>query len=98
MQHLVIVKYTDLVRDRAAFETEVEALFQGLTAIDGIHDIRLIPGKPTRGNRFDLIIRISMDENALGAYDESEIHKTWKRDYAKYVLNKAIFDCEDGLL
>ena len=95
MQHLVIVKYTELVRDRQAFEKEVCELFSGLTAIEGIHDVRLIPGKPLRENRYDLIIKIHMDESALSAYDESEIHKTWKREYAKYVLQKAIFDCED---
>ena len=98
MQHLIIVKYTDLVTDRKAFEAEVNRLFSGLTAIYGIHGVTLIPGKPLRENRFDLIIKIDMDEKALEAYDGSQIHKTWKQEYAKYVLKKAIFDCEDGVI
>ena len=95
MQHYVIVKYTNLVTDRKVFEAEVGRLFQGLTAISGIHAVHLIPGKPLRPNRYDLVIRITLDEAALPAYDESAIHQAWKRDYAQYVQQKAIFDCEE---
>ena len=96
MQHLIIVKYTDLVTDREAFRQEVEALFKPLTDIEGVHEVKLIPGKPLRENRYDLIIAIRMDEDVLGVYDECDIHKKWKRDYAKYVAQKAIFDFDEG--
>ena len=95
MQHLIIVKYSEEVTDRAAFAEEVRRLFDGLRAIEGIHDVALIQGKPLRSNRFDLIIKISMDESSLETYDQSDIHLRWKLDYAKYVQSKAIFDCED---
>ncbi|MBQ9409666.1 MAG: hypothetical protein IJU28_09805 [Clostridia bacterium] len=96
MQHLIIVKYSEAVTDREAFLREVGELFKGLTEIKGIRGVRLLPGKPLRENRYDLIIKISMEESALEAYDKSEIHQRWKSDYAKYVLKKAIFDCEDA--
>lgn len=33
-----------------------------------------------------------MDIDVLPTYDESEVHKTWKDRYSKYIESKAIFD------
>ena len=47
-----------------------------------------------RGNRFDLLIRIDMERNALPDYDESAIHRRWKTEYGPLLEKKAIFDYE----
>ena len=67
-------------------------LFNGLTEINGIHSVKLLTNVVDRPNRYDLLIRISMDDAALPVYDDSAIHKKWKNDYGKYLEKKAIFD------
>ena len=94
MLHRIIVKYTELVTDREKFEKEVLELFNPVTSIEGIRSVKTVAGLPLAPNRYDLIIEIEMDRESLEAYNECEPHKIWKRDYAKYVEKKAIFDCE----
>ena len=48
-----------------------------------------------RPNRYDLMIVLDMDPEALPAYDVSEPHIRWKTEYGSVVETKAIFDCED---
>ena len=31
---------------------------------------------------------------ALEEFDNGEIHKEWKEEFGKYIMNKTIFDCE----
>ena len=73
---------------------EVLELFNPVTSIEGIRSVKTVAGLPLAPNRYDLIIEIEMDRESLEAYNECEPHKIWKRDYAKYVEKKAIFDCE----
>ena len=56
--------------------------------------VEVFPNVIDRANRYDVLIRIRMIPEALAVYDDSEIHKTWKRDYGKYLEKKAIFDYE----
>ena len=44
-------------------------------------------------NRHDLMIEMQLSRKALETFDNSEIHKCWKEQYGKYILNKVIFDC-----
>lgn len=93
MLHRIIVKYTTSVTDRDAFAGEVLELFKSTEQIPGIHEVRVIPGLPLAPNRYDLMIEIEMEKDALEAYNDSPAHLTWKRDYARFVESKAIFDC-----
>lgn len=97
MRHCILVKYNETV-DQAAKEKllpEIQKVFAPLTEIDGIESVRLFPCTVDRDNRYDLLIRIEMDPAALPAYDDSEPHRIWKRDYARYLEKKAIFDYEE---
>lgn len=96
MKHCILVKYTAEV-DAAKKEEllpEIKALFSGLTSIEGIHGVEVIPNVVDRPNRYDLLIRIDMEKEILPVYDDSEPHHIWKRDYACYLEKKAIFDYE----
>lgn len=94
MKHHIIVKYNDLVKDRAQFKREAEELFSNALKTEGVNGVKLIEGLPLAENRFDLMIVIDMEKESLPLYNESDYHKAWKRDYGKYILQKAIFDCE----
>lgn len=94
MRHLIIVKYTDAVRDRAALERDIRALFAPAASMPGVNGVQVLSACLTGGKRYDLMIEMNMSREALAAFDASEIHARWKRDFGAYVLQKTIFDCE----
>ena len=94
MLHHILVKWTDDVTDKSALVAEVEALFQGVLDVHGVHSVTVHPNVIDRPNRYDLLIRIDMDEQALPAYDACPTHHHWKDSYGHLVAKKAIFDCD----
>ena len=62
--------------------------------IDGVRGVEFKENCIERENRYDLMIVLEMDEEALPSWDASEIHHRWKDEYGHLVAKKAIFDCE----
>ena len=94
MRHHILVKWKDDAGDRAALANEVRAMFASLTAMEGIHSVRVHPNVVDRPNRYDLMIVLCMDEKALPLYDASAAHQAWKAQYGEKIAAKVIFDCE----
>lgn len=96
MKHCIISKFKPEIgkEQKAAMLPEIKTLFEGLLGIDGIHGVEVIPNCVDRANRYDLLIRIDMEEAALPVYDESELHHKWKDQYGDFLEKKAIFDYE----
>ena len=98
MKHCILIKYMPSVTGREALEPAIRTLFEGLVngpeAVRGVHGVDVIANTVDRGNRFDLLIRIDMERNALSDYDESPIHRRWKTEYGPLLEKKAIFDYE----
>lgn len=92
MKHHIIVKWNETVNDKPAMIPNIKALFEKALSIEGIEQVDLIPNIIDRPNRYDLMIVITMDENALSAYDESIYHKEWKEKYGSFIESKCIFD------
>lgn len=92
MRHHILIKWTDNAPhpDLAS----IRALFLQTLQIPGVHDVSLHPNVIERPNRYDLMIVISMEKEALAAYDASEAHHRWKEAYSSCIASKAIFDCE----
>lgn len=94
MLHHILVKLKESPADREAFRREVEGVFEGVLAIPGVHSVKVLSNVIDRPNRYDLMIVISMDRDALPLYDASEAHLRWKADYGHLIDKKAIFDCD----
>ena len=94
MKHDIIVKLTPEVKgdNFPEFLTNVVMLFSNLHQIPGVHEIHYFPNVISRDNRYDLMIEIDMEEEALEAYDKSVWHQQWKEQYGKYIEKKAIID------
>ena len=88
MKHLILVKWKETVDNASQLKDEAEALFRETLAIPGIHGVK------AAANRYDLMIAIDMDRDALPAYNESAAHKRWKAEYGERIEKKAIFDAE----
>lgn len=95
MLHHIIVKFNETVSDKAALCEEIGQLYAGAAQIPGVHAVALKPNVINRANRYDLMIRLQMDAEALPAWDESDIHHRWKEHYGPMLEKKAIFDCDD---
>ena len=93
MQHYIIVKFTDGT-DFRALERPVREIFAETLSIPGVHGVDVRLSNSERPNRFDMMIVMDMDRDALPAYDVSAPHLRWKRDYGALVAKKAIFDCD----
>lgn len=94
MNHYIIVKFTEGTDVRALAEP-VRKIFEETLAIPGIHALTVKTSNSDRANRYDLMIILNMDKEALAAYDVSEPHLRWKKEYGDRIAKKAIFDCNE---
>ena len=94
MLHHIIVKWNEQVTDKAEMAERAAEAFAEATAIPGVTRCDIIPSCSDRENRYDLMIRMEMTQEALVLYDASPMHKAWKENFTKYMEKKAIFDCE----
>ncbi len=94
MKHDILIKYKpEVSRERKAeLIPEIAELFGHTTEIPGIHGVELFPNIVDRENRYDLLIEIDMERDALEAYDSSVWHRRWKEEYGELLAGKAIFD------
>ena len=94
MKHYIIAKLCDSSM-RDSLVEPVQALFDGLLTMPGIHSVQVKANCVDRPNRYDLMIIIDMDRSALEAYDASEPHNEWKKTYGSLLKEKTIFDSEE---
>ena len=94
MKHCIIVKFIEGT-DYRALEKPVLGIFEETLSIPGIHGVELRLSNSDRPNRYDMMIVMDMEKDALPAYDVSEPHLRWKTEYGGLVAKKAIFDCDD---
>ena len=94
MKHYIIVKFKEGT-DVRNLEKPVRSVFEETLSIPGIYRVDVRLSNSDRSNRYDMMILINMDQEALPSYDVSEPHLKWKSQYGELIEKKAIFDCED---
>lgn len=94
MKHYIIVKFTEGT-DVKALVGPVQKIFEETLSIPGIRELDIRTSNSDRSNRYDMMIVMKMDQEALPAYDASEPHHRWKEEYGDRIAKKAIFDCEE---
>ena len=92
MRHHILVKWKEEVPKPDI--APIEALFKPVLSSPGVYSISFHPNVIEKPNRYDLLILLCMDKEALPAYDASQAHKQWKETYGSSIAQKAIFDCE----
>ena len=95
MKHFILAKFKPGVADKAALLAPIRSLFSAASDIPGVRGAEVYPCCVDRPNRYDVMIVLDMDPEALPAYDASEPHHRWKEQYGPITAKKAIFDCED---
>ena len=94
MRHFIVVKFDDTV-NICELEGQISELFHRALDIDGVDKVEIYISNTNLPNRHDLMIEMMLTQDALKAFDGSEIHKKWKSDYAPYIVQKTIFDCDE---
>ena len=94
MRHHILIKWNDQAPDHDRLRQEIETLFQATLDVPGIHRVDVLPSVIDRPNRYDLLVLLTMDRDALDAYDACAPHHTFKETYTPYMAQKAIFDCD----
>lgn len=94
MKHYIIAKYNDSVTDKAALLPRIREIFSAASSIDGVHGAEVYPCCIDRENRYDVMIVVEMEKEALSNYDVSEMHHLWKDEFTPLLEKKAIFDHE----
>ena len=93
MKHHIIVKFAPGT-DVKAIADPVRRIVEETLGIPGIYGVDVVLSNSDRSNRYDMMIVIDMDKEALPAYDASEPHLRWKSEYGSITEKKAIFDCD----
>lgn len=93
MKHCILAKFYKDYDWKKDLE-KIKSIFDELIPL-GVTKVEYITNCIDRENRFDLLIRITMDKEFLSIYDKSAPHLKWINTYAKNVEKKAIFDYED---
>jgi hypothetical protein len=94
MKHYIITKFKEGT-DVKALAGPVRDIFEELLETPGFHSLDVRTNCVDRSNRYDLMILISMDPEALPFYDASKPHHRWKSEYGDIIEKKTIFDCEE---
>lgn len=94
MKHYIIAKYNDTVADKAALLPRICEIFSVASEIPGVYGAEVRSNCIARDNRYDVMIVLDMDKEALPAYDASEMHHLWKDEFTPLLEKKAIFDHE----
>ena len=94
MKHYILAKWNEKVTDKAALLPPITALFGAVSTISGVYGAEIYPCCIDRSNRYDVMIVLDMDKEALPNWDASAIHHQWKDEYGSLIEKKAIFDHE----
>lgn len=93
MKHYIIVKFDESV-DANEMVSQIRELFHKALDINGVDKVEIYVSNIDLPNRHDLMIKMSLSQIALELFDNSEVHKKWKSEYGRYIIQKKIFDCE----
>ncbi|NLB91288.1 MAG: hypothetical protein GX786_08750 [Clostridiales bacterium] len=93
MNHYIIVKYLPHITRKEEMYHEIVSLFKEALQLEGIKKVEVYQASVVSDIRYDLMIHMVMEKEALPIFDHSWIHHEWKKNYAQYISHKVIFDC-----
>jgi Stress responsive A/B Barrel Domain. len=97
MQHYIIVKFNDFAANHDELIAEITTLFKQAESLPGVYSVSVRRACILSDIRYDLMVIMDMEREALATFDASPIHREWKERFGKYLKHKVIFDCEDKI-
>ena len=93
MVHYIIVKWVQGV-DKKRLAEKVRTLYADAVKIPGIQAVEIKENVTPRENRYDLMIALHMENDALSGWDNSDLHIQWKAEFGSAIEKNCIFDSE----
>ena len=93
MRHYIIIKLKDRTLKSEAAQ-KARSIFEKTLQIEGVQSVNVYENCVDRPNRYDVMIEITMQPEALALYDPSDAHTEWKRYCDPLLEAKTVFDCE----
>ncbi len=93
MRHYIIIKLKDRSQ-KSEVAQNARSIFERTLAIEGVNSVSVYENCVDRPNRYDVMIEMEMQPEALALYDPSDAHMEWKRYCDPLLEAKAVFDCE----
>ncbi len=94
MKHYIIIKFNESVTDKSSIIPEIKALFAPAAEMPGIRRVDFYTSCMNLPNRYDFMMILDLERDALAVFDNSSIHRIWKEKYGQLLESKTIFDCE----
>ena len=94
MEHCILAKFKPEVTDKQALFEQIRSMFSDAEQISGIHGAKIYTNCIDRSNRYDVMIVLDMEREALTIWDDSALHHSWKETFGELLEKKAIFDHE----
>ncbi len=95
MKHCILAKYgPEAYSRRETLLPHIREIFAPAAELPGIHRVAVYPNCVARDNRYDVLIVLDMEPEALPLYDASAPHRLWKEEFGPLLAQKAIFDFE----
>ncbi len=91
MKHCILAKFTPEAKaQRAALLPRIREIFSAAADIPGVRGAEVFPNCVARDNRYDVMIVLEMDRDALEEYDRSAMHHRWKDEFGPLLEKKAL--------
>ena len=94
MKHCILAKFKPEVAKKQTLYERIRAMFSEAEQISGVHGVEVYTNCIDRSNRYDVMIVLDMDREALAIWDDSALHHSWKETFGELLEKKAIFDHE----
>jgi len=95
MKHCILAKYrAEVYPRREVLLPRIREIFAPLTDLPGIHGVRVYPNCVARDNRYDVLIVLDMERDALPLYDGSAPHHLWKEEFGPLLAQKGLGEVE----
>ena len=93
MRHYIIIKLKDRTTKNEVAQ-KARSIFEKTLEIEGVQNVNVYETCVDRPNRYDVMIEMEMQPEALALYDPSDAHMEWKRYCDPLLEAKTVFDCE----
>ena len=94
MKHYILAKFLPQFAEKLPFFCRIEEIFSTVDEIPGVYAAQVYTNCIDRENRYDIMIVLDMEKEALPGWDSSEQHQRWKTEFGPLLEKKAIFDHE----
>ena len=91
MEHYMIIQFNKDCDAKEMYES-IKELFSGASQIEGVRKAEVFLSSAPLRQRYDMMIKVRMNKGSLASFENSELYRKWKEDYADRIRKLTVFD------